>query len=57
MLFSPHHREQVAMLSRRRFVNGIAATGALAGIGLARMPASAATLPGNPGVLSGSSSI
>jgi CopA family copper-resistance protein len=53
MLFSPHHREQAAMLSRRRFVTGIAATGALAGIGLARMPASAAMLPGHAGVLSG----
>jgi CopA family copper-resistance protein len=53
MLFSPHQRGQIAMLSRRRFVTGIAATGALAGLGLVPTPASAATRPGNDSVLSG----
>src|SRR5690606_27630900 len=41
----------VADPSRRRFVQGLAAAGALAGLGLARAPARAAT--GAPGVLAG----
>ena len=53
MLFNSSHRDRGSMLSRRHFVTGAAATGALAGLGFSPLRASAAPALGNDGVLSG----
>ncbi len=53
MSLIPQRRDRVAMPSRRRFVTGAAATGALVGLGLPALSASAAGQIDNAGVLSG----
>lgn len=51
--FIPSPPEPMPSLSRRRFVQGLALGGALAGLGLWRSPGWALTRAGQPNVLSG----